>query len=470
MAIGGLRIISLFLTLATVAAQGGGFDQDTYDRLFPLSAKACSLTQVDRKDATNGGAYGHAVIYLRGACLDKTFKYPQIRLCTQEEMSHPETSGTGISVNKVFSTANWVGIPGYSLFFHGGLSTDSPLTSEVYKKLKEDIKALGYLDGITAKSNFAPGVQESDERAMALIDESLDTDFALSWGRDAYCMNYPLSVQQLNQGIEFLNLLNVQFADPSRLQKMKPKALAKDMLKRLGVDFQASEGDLENRWNGLVENCSHTTHNTLAAMSIDSPKNIRPFLLAQPFHLTTPSDSLVELYTRAQLPKVDSQTDVAEEIVQFCRSSQEVDALETVGFSNYQPGIIGEHIPFHAEDNQLYYQTLTMPALLPWNLLTIKSIRSALMEPQASDIESSLGDYRKNMVRRLKLITQKNSLEEIMKSSSRTVEISNWLQSRSDADAKLMSFETNRNQMNACATTLVNSWISTLSKMNLNNK
>jgi hypothetical protein len=100
-----------------------------YDQLFPYYVELCATSQFRSKEKGRGGVTGHAVMYIKGACQDEQAPYPQLRRCRVRatRLDDPE-HGVGVSVGRWFRNVNWVAVPGYSLFFRGGLGPGERLT------------------------------------------------------------------------------------------------------------------------------------------------------------------------------------------------------------------------------------------------------------------------------------------------------------------------------------------------------
>ena len=99
-----------------------------YEQLFPNYVELCAVSQFRSIERGEGGTPGHAVMYLKGACLDETADYPKLRLCP-ERIDDPDDPrhGVGISVNRWFRNVNWIATPGRRLFYDGNLGPDDRL-------------------------------------------------------------------------------------------------------------------------------------------------------------------------------------------------------------------------------------------------------------------------------------------------------------------------------------------------------
>ena len=219
--------------------------QRLYNTLFPYHAEVCTLTQYNLKGTPPGGWGGHATMFLNGAEIDPLAEFPRLRLVPEgTDLSGPD-SGTGISVNRIFTNVAWVAIPGRDEFFHGGLAPDRALDRDVYRAAIEKATAARWFAGI----QILPGVMSQKPATMPadefVVRRSIGTDFALSFARSAYSARLPMTRTGIGKVVGYLNGLN-------------------ESARRSGYV-----------WNFYTDNCSHVTHNALAAAGIWDPKTAR---------------------------------------------------------------------------------------------------------------------------------------------------------------------------------------------------
>jgi hypothetical protein len=83
-----------------------------YEALAPRYVEVCATSQWRKHVAGAGNPFGHAVMYLKGACMDESAPYPQLRRCARvaTDVADPE-HGAGVSVGRWFRNVNWVGTP-----------------------------------------------------------------------------------------------------------------------------------------------------------------------------------------------------------------------------------------------------------------------------------------------------------------------------------------------------------------------
>jgi hypothetical protein len=292
------------------------FASTPYDELFPYYAEVCGVTRMD-----GGGPGGHAVIYLKGACLNREAEYPQVRLCSEDDSEE----GTVLSIDRNFKNVEWVGIEGREFALHGGLHPDKSFS----------IKQLAQITTSALDSKFFEGIQTHDVpdelpavyRQYSIARRALGTDYALTVARKGSCWKLPINVEQLSAIIEKANAQNTFHQDPRH----------------------------PYHWNGIGNNCSHFIINLLAAAQILQPVRtgaIFPthFFLKVPrssFKIVSPSSMMVGLGNQIKKYRVPSVTEAY-------RDKKLKNSLRAFGRLPFQHGIILEVLKFHQTDNERY--------------------------------------------------------------------------------------------------------------------
>src|SRR4051812_14364761 len=114
----------LLMILLSVGIAEEAAAEVKYDDLFPLYVQSCALTRIQEKKVKAGAPWGHAVVYVKGMCRDKSAPYPRVEVCGDEyDLTNPN-SGTLVSVEPGFKNTNWVAIEGGNFAFHGDLQPD----------------------------------------------------------------------------------------------------------------------------------------------------------------------------------------------------------------------------------------------------------------------------------------------------------------------------------------------------------
>jgi hypothetical protein len=261
-----------------------------YNSLFPYYAEACTVTRYRQRPRApggrenTGGTGGHATLFLHGACRDGDSAIPQLRLCEDERDPADPDSGVGVSVNQVFRNVVWNAIPGRSAFFHGGLAPEEELTWERYERAIEEFTAKPWFDGIelrsremevcacrslggedcfddAARERFLghPAVRsrleahplDERERRRCVVEESIGTDFALTFARTVLCARVALNRRALEAMVDELNERNRS---------------AQRRFREEGVSYV---------WDALTDNCSHLVANAFAATGMIESKDVR---------------------------------------------------------------------------------------------------------------------------------------------------------------------------------------------------
>ena len=219
--------------------------QRLYNALFPYYAELCVVTQSHKKGATPGGWGGHAAMLMNGAEIDLGAGYPRLRLVADGTDLSPADSGTGISVNKIFTNTNWVAIPGRDEFYRGGLAADQTLDEPFYEATVKKATAAGWFAGIRIRDDLEQRRPAEMPVEEFIVRHSIGTDFALNFARTAYSARLPMSRESMGEVISYLN----------------------------GVNESAQKSGYT--WNAFTNNCSHVLHNALAAAGVWDPKDVR---------------------------------------------------------------------------------------------------------------------------------------------------------------------------------------------------
>ncbi|HEX9449107.1 MAG TPA: hypothetical protein VF920_14050 [Dongiaceae bacterium] len=254
----------------SLAAPTGKTD-DLYDQLYPFYAEPCAVSEINKKPgfgaAINGGFGGHSVLYLNGVCRVTDAGYPTIKICDGEA---PGTRGVGLSVNDHFKNTNWVATEGKDFLFYGSLDPNAQVTQAGYRQTQAQAMKMGILDGVKFHERFFDKMPPGMSRREYMYEISVATDYAINFGRDRYCARVPMSRDQMSRVVNYLNQLN----DPYRT------------------------GQRHFQWDVLSNNCSHMTHNALAAAGIWQPVDVdEPFFMSA-FDFPVPKNEFVNLMRR----------------------------------------------------------------------------------------------------------------------------------------------------------------------------
>lgn len=311
-----------------------------YDKVYPYYIEVTSMNQVQRNGAPLGGSAGHSFAYIKGLCRDVSAPFPRVKLCekrkerfTEEEeamgigyndITNPN-SGIGVSVNKEFQNVNWVAIPTKDLFFYGKIQPGQRLTKDYMENLATYVMGLGTHKGIVLHPEYNTG-KTSDEILRNVILDSMDTDFAPTFGRYVDTVKIPIKESMLPYIVNYLNGLN---------------------------DYYARDGHTYN-WSGLYNNCSHFTNNLLASIGYAEPLKVGMSKLAYLHifrlyeNLAVPANRMMSFATTAQEGNINDIKKVYDRPI-----SKKI--LVENGWLAVQPGILVDLIdPVPQEINDVY--------------------------------------------------------------------------------------------------------------------
>lgn len=238
----------------------------TYDRLFPHYVELCALSQWSLREGGRGNPFGHAVMYIKGACKDENAPFPQLRRCrgTATAFDDPE-HGVGVSVGRWFRNVNWVAVPGYALFYTGGLKPGEHLTRARFDATVREAIHKDVFKGVELHSGW--GINGDGSLEDFVSNRSIGTDFALQFSRNAFCARLPVSEPVLDEVIAFLNDKNYEYAT----------------------------GEADYNWNLFADNCVHTVRNALAAANIWSPISVLEIKIRHLLNPAVPANEFVNL-------------------------------------------------------------------------------------------------------------------------------------------------------------------------------
>lgn len=236
----------------TDAEIGSQRDEQTriYNTLNPYYAEVCTATQylplVER--ANNGGTGGHATVFLNGACLDESKPYPYLKMCDDSvDLTDPNTSGVGVSLNLMFANVRFIAIPGRDNFMKGPAEWGEMITPEVVERTRQYYLQQPWFDGIELASEQTKDCTckadqcTKPELKKCLIDKNTGIDFAITFARSSYCARLPMPKQALAKVVESLNVQNTD------------------------AYLKSKNGERGYTYDVIVDNCSHLIHNAIAA-------------------------------------------------------------------------------------------------------------------------------------------------------------------------------------------------------------
>lgn len=252
---------------------GASDDPALYATIFPDYIEVCAVSGITKKPGFgfehHGGSGGHAVVYLNGACRKPHSHYPELEICDGTEPAGQ--AGVGLSSNGHFSNAAWVATPGRDFFFDGALQPNEGVNPDSYARTLTEAKRLGIYDGVRfhpdAFADMPDGMTQDDFR----YEVSIATDYAISLGRGRLCARQPVTPAQMQRVVSYLNAQNARYRDGSR-------------------EFDMTV---------LGNNCSHFTHNVLAAAGLWATWPTDRFFLISAFSFPVPKNEFVNQMRRS---------------------------------------------------------------------------------------------------------------------------------------------------------------------------
>jgi hypothetical protein len=303
-----------------------------YERFFPYYVELCAASQFRSKlTGQGGGAAGHAVLYLKGACKDDDAAFPQLRRCRRvaTSLADPE-HGAGISINQWFRNVNWVATPGYDLVFDGDLASGERVTRGAFAAVERQAIAEGIYKGVAFHP--LPGATAPPDLHEFLERSGIGTDLALRFARSLFCARLPVTPDMMDQIIAFLNAKNREYF----------------------------KGEADYNWSAWADNCSHTLRNALAAANIWPPVSVRTIKIRQIFNLAVPANEFVNL--------AELITGSIPDYREIMRDEPQRDAFHEFHWLPTEPGALLSTLPVHSPndiyDTRFRLFTLQSPLLM----------------------------------------------------------------------------------------------------------
>jgi hypothetical protein len=328
-----LKILLLSITLTTAFSACDAYAEVQYDKIFPLYVQSCSLTRIRKVNRAAGAPWGHAGVYVKGMCRDKSVPYPRVRVCADEVDLADFNSGTFISVEPAFRNTNWVAIEGGNFAFHGDLRPGERVNAEVMKRTVKAAVDSGAFNGITYHRALwrklrktwwrEPQASETLEENMAM--GTIGTHYAIDFGRTSYCNLIPISRPQLEDIVIYLNQFNEPYIN----------------------------GDKKYDWDPARDNCVHIARNVLAAAHVVSYKPIGRHYPQGILDLLIPGQHFVSL---AQLSMDQSKLSVTD----LFKNKVKRESLEKFGTPSISHGAIIRVHPMRTVNNEYFTSSLDM--------------------------------------------------------------------------------------------------------------
>lgn len=352
-----LATLAARLTIATDDIIAEQQPDQVYEAVFPRYAEICATSQWRKRIGDQGNPFGHAIIYLKGACRDEAAPFPQLRRChgVATDTGDPE-HGAGISVGRFFRNVNWVAIPGHDLTFEGLAGPGERITEALVERTVQHAIGLGIFDGV----DLHPPYDAADPVSLRdfVATHSAGTDYALRYARNVFCARIPITDGQLDEVIAFLNDKNIEYAT----------------------------GEADYNWNLFNHNCVHTVRNALAAANVWTAISVGEVKLRALMNLAVPANEFVNLALRG----ADGPLDDPDAIM---ADGPARDALHEFGWLPQRHGALAKFLPARAENDMFDpgFRLFAVQSLLRMGF-TAKAVR-LMSDPIHTDLESNLRHF-----------------------------------------------------------------------------
>jgi len=329
-----------------------------YELLFPHYVDLCSISQWHRHDGRRGNPFGHALLYLKGACKDEAAPFPLLRRCrgVATSISDPE-HGAAVSVGQWLRNVNFIVVPGYHLVFDGNLQWGERLTIAHRDATVREVIAKDVFKGVEFHDGWTRGADRSLTRFVT--DNSTGVDFALQFSRNVFCSRVPVTEPVLDEVIAFLNDKNTEFAT----------------------------GEADYNWNLLADNCVHTVRNALAAANFWPPIAVGQVNLRALFNLAVPANEFVNLGILGAVGPLADYRDIQER-------GPSRDSLHDFQWLPTRHGSLVKTLPVH-QPNDVYDTRFRLFAVQsPIRLGKTAKAVQLLSDPRYVDLEANLRHFR----------------------------------------------------------------------------
>ncbi|MEO6784693.1 MAG: hypothetical protein ABI318_01065 [Chthoniobacteraceae bacterium] len=300
---------------ACPAAEVRDTSASIYDHFYPNYVEYCAGTEMEVYGKKIETGYGHAMLFLKGACLDHSAPYPKLKL---------SSSGTGVAVSVIpqFSNINWIGIEGRDMFFHACVPYDATYGQAEHERVIQGAIGHGLFKNVKLTPKDAAKIPEKYQGDMKKWAANLTFGicFGQSLVRTTHCIRIPMPPSVMSEVIKSLNERNEYY-------------------------FESGE---TYKWFGLTDNCARPLHNALAAAGFWKPKPegwIMPFALMQ---ITAPANDFltaIEMTFACPIPGLLQIIDDPTLLVDLMERS----------WLPVQSGTLLELVPFHSFRNTMWH-------------------------------------------------------------------------------------------------------------------
>jgi len=323
-----------------------------YDHFYPNYVEYCAGTEMEIYGKKIETGYGHAMLFLKGACLDHSVPYPRLKL---------SSSGTGVAVSVIpqFSNMNWLGIEGRDMFFHACVPYNTAYGQAEHERVIQGAIKRGLFKNVKLTPEDTaeiPAKYQGDMEKWA-ANHTFGISFGQSLVRITHCIRIPMPRSILSKVIQSLNRRNEYYYES-------------------GKPYQ---------WHGLTDNCVRPLHNALAETGFWKPKPegwIMPFALLQ---ITAPANDFVNAIEKAFVRPIPDLPQV------MADSTLLVNLMEH-NWLPVQSGTLLEILPFHSYKNTVWHTKSEL------DFAHVGPFHNAIAKVHRYEEQSNLHDLRLNLL------------------------------------------------------------------------
>ena len=299
-----------------------------YGQAFEYFAELCSATEYRPLKQKAGNGYGHAVLLVKGACVDESAELPRLKFCPQGEV--------GVSVDSNYDNVKWTAAPSRSLMLYGDVSADHPFTAEDNEASVQKALSTGMFKGVRLVDDPAGPHQRPGESYEHMVAQwSIGTNFGLALSRNVTCVHIPLVAGEDHPKEEVVKALIAEMNRRNELAQAK-----------------------HSNWDYASNNCTDTAVNELAAIGFnkavptdwDMPSALRhPLKFRKALNeIAVPYDEMLNALLWGN--DAGPHSGYAGNFLSPAAAAN----LENLGWMGAQPGVIVEQIPVHTEQNSVF--------------------------------------------------------------------------------------------------------------------
>ena len=272
------------------------------------------------------------VLFLKGACRDKSAEYPQLKVCDNGP-------GVGISTYFAFKNVLWVATEGREFFIRGGLNPKSEVKQKQIDEVIKIAQAQNILKNVKMHDWIMKG--QNDRKWEKLFGKaesedhykyrmSLGTDWAVGLSRNLYCSRIPMTKEMVAKAVAFLNEENRQAFNSEGIYKENGYV-----------------------WDVGLNNCMHTAYNALAAAGMWAKKQIKSSKLQiltskitdGNLSLAVPFDTFLRVAKHGAQKHIPEVRNLDREVIA---------TVEKSGWMLQQPGTMLVLYPIHKNNNVFF--------------------------------------------------------------------------------------------------------------------